>query len=186
MPPVLPPQSPGHVDAFSGPSHFESPHTAGQSTAQVLTSSPFSQTELPHFGPVLAPQSVEQTPISLDAHVPSPHTACAGADASGPGSLPSSLGLPSPQLHAANKEHTIASVNVLIMRRHPTNTKYEINDKLCTARRSSCFGAIHRLCKSTIERAAQRSMLGLNQAWILDENRLRVTTRFEQQLGMLM
>lgn len=181
-------QSPAQFVEFSPPaiSQVPSPHTGpvtGQSSSQFAFVSPPSHVPLPHTGP--APQSCEQLPTSEAAHTPSPQTGLAVTAASTDGSSSPSPGLPAPQLHAANNAHTNASVMVLIAG-HPTETKYEINDKLRVARRSATLGAVHILCKSAVERASQRGMFRSDQVRIFDEDRVGLTPGLEQQLGMLM
>ncbi len=116
-------------------SHVPSPQTgpvAGQSAAHVALVSPALQTPLPHVL-VVPPQSAVQLPISDDAHTESPQTAApVAASGVGPSSPPD--GLPAPHAQPATITHRNASVVVLI-EAHRTERQYEINDKLCNARR---------------------------------------------------
>ncbi len=116
-------------------SQVPSPQTAptGQSAAHVDGSLP-SHTAFPQTSllPPPVPQSDWQTPISLDAQTASPQTGAL----EGGGSVPSSPPPPSVVAHAANiAALKNASSVVVLIARHRTNRKYEINDKLRKARR---------------------------------------------------
>lgn len=113
-PPLV--QSFGHDDGLSPVSHVLLPQMAPP----------------PPPPPPPLPQSAVQLETSLAAHTPSPQTPPPPAPAaSGVGS---SDPLPSPQEQpTTNDEHTNTNVVILIMGRHPTKPKYEINAKVTLA-----------------------------------------------------
>jgi hypothetical protein len=126
------PQSVGHDAVVSFGSHVPSPSHAGG-----------------------WPQSLVHVLSSVDAHTPSPQTACWVTGASGAGGC--ELPLSSPQLQPVTNA-AVTSTNVessFMMGGIFTRPWYEINDKV---RRvvvaSPTLGAVHIMCKPALHREA--------------------------------